>query len=341
MRCLSPRSSLVRVAFHASAFPEQVRRDLLESLRKREVNHKFHYDSVKQTQKWLALHQAYSPSRTDPDCAAVYDRGFKAAVARIASKRVNLIGLGPGGGQKDARLIKLLRGAGKTITYIPLDVSGAMALTAAKAAMAVIPAEQCLPVVCDLGSAEDWTHALAALPPGPRLITFFGMLPNFEPNLNLPRLAKLVRADDYLLLSANLAPDSDYAAGLQKILPLYENELTRDWLMAFLTDLGVERADGSIQFAVEGIPMRSKRKNALKRIAAHFEFARARSIIVYGKKFSFHSGESIRLFFSYRHTTALLRELIAPYGLQVMDQWITRSEEEGVFLIRADRRRHL
>ena len=58
-------SSLVRVAIHASQFPENVRRDLLESLRTRRVNHKFHYDSVKQTQQWLALHQAFSPSRTD------------------------------------------------------------------------------------------------------------------------------------------------------------------------------------------------------------------------------------------------------------------------------------
>ena len=42
--------SLVNVAIHASQFPENVRRDLLVSLRSRQVNHKFHYDSVKQTQ---------------------------------------------------------------------------------------------------------------------------------------------------------------------------------------------------------------------------------------------------------------------------------------------------
>jgi hypothetical protein len=51
-------SELVHVAIHPSQFPEQVRRDLIESLRARSVNHKFHYDSIRQTQKWLALHQA-------------------------------------------------------------------------------------------------------------------------------------------------------------------------------------------------------------------------------------------------------------------------------------------
>src|SRR5271166_3410124 len=65
-----PMPAVAQVTIHASQFPENVRRDLLESLRTRRVNHKFHYDSVKQTQQWLALHQAYSPSRNDADCAA-------------------------------------------------------------------------------------------------------------------------------------------------------------------------------------------------------------------------------------------------------------------------------
>ena len=61
------------ISIHESQFPENVRCDLIASLRTRKINHKFHYDSVKQTQKWLALHQAiYSPSRNDADCAATY-----------------------------------------------------------------------------------------------------------------------------------------------------------------------------------------------------------------------------------------------------------------------------
>src|ERR1035437_6315168 len=110
-------SSPVQVAIHASQFPENVRRDLLESLRTRRVNHKFLYDSVKQTQQWLVLnpgfsptrtgagwlplHQAVSPSRTYADCAAAYDRSL-AAVAEVAARgidrRVHLSGLGRGGG---------------------------------------------------------------------------------------------------------------------------------------------------------------------------------------------------------------------------------------------------
>ena len=189
-------SSLVQVAIHASQFPENVRRDLLESLRTRRVNHKFHYDSVKQTQKWLALHQAYSPSRTDADCAATYDRSFAAVAARIEARRVHLIGLGCGGGQKDTRLLKLLRDSGRETFYTPADVSTAMVLEARQTAHGG---------GCPRKTAFRWCAIWPRLltcprcsrrspcPTAARLVTFFGMIPNFEPQVILPRLAGLLR----------------------------------------------------------------------------------------------------------------------------------------------------
>ena len=324
-------SSFVQVAIHASQFPETVRRDLLESLRTRRVNHKFHYDSVKQAQQWLALHQAFSPSRTDADCAAAYDRSFAAVAARVDSRRVHLIGLGCGGGQKDTRLLKLLQDSGKQTFYTPSDVSTAMVLVAWQTATAVVPRQDCFPLVCDLGSADDLPAVLDALPvsDAARLITFFGMIPNFEPQVILPRLAGLMRPSDYLLFSANLAPGTDYAAGVQRILPLYDNALTRDWLMTFLLDLGVAAGDGELHFVVEDDPGGS----GLKRVAAYFRFTRAREIQVDAQRFAFPAGESIRLFFSWRHTPALVRHLLGEHGLRVLDQWITQSGEEGLFLV--------
>jgi uncharacterized SAM-dependent methyltransferase len=330
-------SSPVQVAIHASQFPDNVRRDLLESLRTRRVNHKFHYDSVKQTQQWLALHQAFSPSRTDADCAATYDRSF-AAVAEVAARgvarRVHLIGLGCGGGQKDTRLLKLLQDSGRKAFYTPSDVSTAMVLVAWQAATAVVSPQDCFPLVCDLSSADDLPAVLDALPApdAARLITFFGMIPNFEPQVILPRLASLLRPADSLLFSANLAPGPDYAAGVQRILPLYDNALTRDWLMTFLLDLGVAATDGELHFTVEDDPNGS----SLKRVAAYFRFVSPREIQVDTQRFQFAAGESIRLFFSWRHTPALVRGLLGEHGLKVLDEWITQSGEEGVFLVSRD-----
>ena len=162
-----------------------------------------------------------------------------------------------------------------------------------------------------------------------RLIAFFGMIPNFEPGVILPRLAELVRPADYLLFSANLAPGADYAAGVQRILPLYDNPPTREWLMTFLRDLGVAASDGELCFTVEDDPAGS----GLKRVAANFRFVRSWEIMVDAERFRFAAGEAIRLFFSWRHTPALVRALLEQQGLLVLDQWITKSGEEGVFLV--------
>lgn len=323
-------SAVVQVAVHPSQFPAQVRRDLLASLRARRVNHKFHYDSLRQTQQWLALHQVLSPSRTDPNCAAIYDQGFAAAVSGLNAGRVHLVGLGCGGGQKDTRLLQQLRDAGRTVFYTPSDVSVAMVLVAWQAARAVLPAERCFPLVCDLGTADDLPAALAALPVGAaaRLITFFGMIPNFEPELILPRLGALVRPGDGLLFSANLAPGADYDVGMRRILPQYDNAPTRDWLMTFLLDLGVAADDGELRFGIEDRPLR----HGLKRVAAYFHFRRPREIRVDEHRVAFAAGDAIRLFFSYRHTPALVRELLEEEGLNVRGEWVAESGEEGVFL---------
>ena len=244
-------SKFTRVNFRKTS-----QRELLRSLRVRRIDPKFHYISYKQSQKWLALHEAWSPSRIDPGCAALYDQSFHAAANALNASSVNLIGLGCGGGQKDARLLAALTGQGREITYTPCDISLALVLTSSFAAQTAVPGIRCYPLVCDLGNADDLPQLFRRErnPSLVRLITFFGMIPNFEPEVIMPRLAGLLGFGDLLLFSANLAPDPDYAAGVQKVLPGYDNPQTRDWLLTFLYDLGVEAGDGSTQFSIEDSP---------------------------------------------------------------------------------------
>ncbi len=321
-----PRAVFVRI--DPSQFPENVRQDLLESLRSRQINHKFHYDSIKQTQKWLALHDVFSPSRTDADGAGVYDKSFAAATKRIGLPRIHVIGLGCGGGQKDKRLLQLAKLQGKEIFYTPSDVSVAMVLIAQQTARSVVAEKNCFPFVCDLAAAHDVSEIFSGVKDlrAARLLTFFGMIPNFEPQQILPVLADLLRPKDWMLLSANLAPGKNYLAGVKKILPLYDNELTRDWLQTFLFDLGVEKSDGVVRFDIEDC------YTSLKRVVAHFIFSKRCQIHVAEERLEFFAGERIRLFFSYRHTPAKLSRFLHDYGITVVDQWITKSQEEGVFL---------
>ena len=316
----------VQVAIHPSQFPENVRRDLLASLRTRRVNHKFHYDSVKQTQKWLALHEVHSPARYDRNCLTTYAKAFIATAKKIKAWQIHVIGLGCGGGQKDRQLLKQLQARGKKISYTPCDVSVAMVLVARQAALGLVPAENCFPFVCDLATADGLPAQLATRHPS--LVTFFGMIPNFEPRQILPKLTELLRPNDYLLFSVNLAPGADYTAGMKRILPQYDNPLTRDWLSAFLFDLGVELGDGELRFSIETGGL------GLQRVVARFHFRCARKIKVSGREFSFARGETIRLFFSYRYTVERAVRLLTRHGLEVCQRWIASSGEEGVFLCR-------
>jgi uncharacterized SAM-dependent methyltransferase len=159
-----------------------------------------------------------------------------------------------------------------------------------------------------------------------RLVTLFGIIPNFEPAPLLSRISSLLRPGDLFLLSANLAPGTDYGAGVKQVLPQYDNELTRDWLMTLLLDLGFERDDGQLRFGIESDGA------GLQRIVAQFELTRSRELRVYDETLSFVSGERIRVFFSYRHTRATVTSLLAEQGLSVIGDWMNESGEEGVFL---------
>ncbi|HOW66327.1 MAG TPA: L-histidine N(alpha)-methyltransferase [Candidatus Paceibacterota bacterium] len=324
-------SSTINVFIHSSQFPDAVRKDLLESMRRRAVNHKFHYDTIRQAQKWLCLHETYSPARTRPEVANTYHQAFRQTVKRLGQGPVQVIGLGCGGGAKDCALIRCLEG--RTVHYRAVDVSTALVLKACQAAGEWMPPDRCLPLVCDLATAEDLPAEIEEHSPSGsiRILTFFGMLPNFEPAIILPRLAALVKPDDCLLCSANLAPGDDYRQGVERVRPLYDNALTRDWLMTFLSDLGVEADDGTMRFSIEEHPAGS----GLLRIAAYFEFLRGKQVRIDSVNFDFQPSDVLRLFFSYRHTPALVKDLLAPHGLSVDAQWISPCGEEGVFLASA------
>lgn len=321
------------VHIHESQFPEKVRADLVASLRSRRINHKFHYDSYKQAQKWLALHEAYSPARNDVDCERIYEQAFRTAIAE-AGKDVHVIGLGCGGGQKEAALLRLLKDGTANISYSPCDVALALVLTARLAAGELVQDQRCWPVVCDLAEAKGLeetfaakdTFAAKANGAALRFYTFFGMIPNFEPNVILPKLHSVLRRGDLLLFSANLAPGDDYGAGVRTILPQYDNELTKEWLLTLLLDLGVERTDGEVVFTIE------RTNEGFLRVVADFEFVNARSIRLGNVGFPFAPGEKVRLFFSYRYQPNHIVELLRAHGIEVVERFLTNSGEEGVFV---------
>jgi L-histidine N-alpha-methyltransferase len=329
---------VIHISVHPSQYPDRVRADLIDSLRQRRIKHKFHYDSYKQAEKWLALHQAWSPARNDPACAAIYDQAFARVADRYAGSHdrsaVHVVGLGCGGGHKDTALIDSFRrgtAAGADIIYTAIDVSMPLVITARQRAAAL--AQETHGVICDLELANDIGDELSAVSSQlstaapPRIFTFFGMLPNSEPEVILPQVRKLLRHNDILILNANLAPGSAYREGVQRVLTQYDNALTSDWLTTFLYDLGVERSDGELQFAIK------EGSHGLLRIEAAFAFAAPRTISLAPELFKFVPGEMIQLFYSYRYTPERLARVLTEHNLAIREQWITPSGEEGVFIV--------
>jgi len=317
-------TSTVSVEVHPSQFPDRVQKELIQCLRERRIAPKFHYQSYKQSQKWQAVYEAWSPFRNDSDCAEIYDGAFAEAAKLVNDGPVRVVGLGCGTGDKEARLLGLLAREGREVSYSPCDTSLGLVLTASEKARESTPSVLCSPVLCDFAAAGDLSSLFGRFEER-RIFTFFGIIPNLEPGDIVPRLAALLRPGDILLFSANLAPGRDYGTGVLRVLPGYDNAETRDWLLTFLFDMGVEPGDGALEISIQDA-------GVFKRIVADFHFARERGLTVFGERIEFWEGESIRLFFSYRYRPEMIAKLPGAQRLKIAGQWISKSEEEGVFL---------
>lgn len=381
--------STVNVEIHRSQFPDRLQSELAGCLRARRINHKFHYESPKQVQRWLALHEAHSPARTDPGVDLIYAEACDKVADQLAdAPAVHVISLGCGGGQKDLQMLRRLSAleigtkhrewsasvpetsrsgavegrrqgqaarasdsqgaatapedgtqpraasaqtAPRRLTYSPVDVSVGLTLTARDAATEVIDPADCHPLVCDLQTADDLPEILDSHTPpeARRIILFFGMLPNFEPDEILGRLAGLLRKDDLLLCSANLAPGADYDAGIRQVLPQYDNAATREWLAALPNDLGIGIDPGDIEFAITACADAP----AVKRIEATCNVSADAVIRLGAESIAFQAGERLRLFYSCRYTSPLLAEILAPHMLQISREWPAPSAEEAVYQV--------
>lgn len=325
----------VNVFIHPSQFPAAVAEQLRESLRARRMNHKFHYDTPRQAAAWLRVHEAYSPARRDADCGQMYALAFADVAKRLANvNELDVVSLGAGGGQKDAVLLRALLASNPTLRcqYISVDVSAGLSLVSRAAAVeAGVPSKDCLPMVMDLTVEPDWAGALSGVTRSGvrRVICFFGMLPNFESEWVFARLAQMIGHGDVLLVSANLAPGPSYADGVAQVRPQYDNELTREWLLTSLLNIGVERGDGVVSLGIEEWPQGS----GLLRLKGEFTFAQARTIRCEGETFSFVAGDGFQLFFSYRYTPDILETLFRQQRMRVAAAWLNPAGDEGLFRV--------
>lgn len=322
------RSSNVTV--HESAFPAATRKRMADSLRRGELDPALLYGSLGQTLRWIALHHGCSPAKTDPAIATLYDEAFRRVGGLCKGNVAHVVSLACGDGTKDTRSLEVLRTAKRAVLYTPVDVSLQMVLSAEDTATTALSGLQCTPLLCDLPHCTVLPALLKAFDPSgaERILLFLGTIHNYWPPDILRSLVYPLRSQDHLLLSANLAPEADYERALTKILPQYDNALTRDWLHGALAELTITPVDGTLGFSIqpaESLP-------SLKRLQADFTFGHDKQVHFFGEQFQFSAGQKLRVFYSYRFTPAHIRDFLAQSRLKLAQEWIGPAGEEGLFL---------
>lgn len=320
----------INVAVHRSTQPREFMAALRRSFERRQIDPKFHYLSPRQAQKWLSLHNKYSPFATSPGGTEIYDAAFNWAAGNLTGGAVQLISLACGGAGKELRLVKSLRQAGKEIFATVSDISASLVIEGYESLATEKGLSEIRAMTLDLLEAGDLDQILTTgvQDKRVRVVTCFGLFPNVEPLVLASRLAGLAGGDGMLLIGANHVPESDYEQSTRNVLGQYDNAETRDWLSILLSDCGFEPDDGEIRFSLE----RCATLPELWQIVAYFHLRRPRTIELAGQPLKFATGEKLRLFFSNRFTPNLLRRVLQSNKMKILGEWISAEEMEGVFI---------
>ena len=320
------------LTFHESQYPEQVALQCRQGLRARQLPGRLLYDSPAQAQRWLAYHQAYSPSRTEPELLALYERSFQAALAALPRRPLHYVSLGCGGGTKDALFVRRALDRGSALHVSPTDTSAALVLETMLRLQASFPALSASPLVVDLAAEPDLAPWLAQQEANgaTRVFGCFGIIPNFDHTALLAYLRRLLRPDDLLLLSANLSPGPYGSAAAQRILPQYDNPLAHAWFTGLLDSLGFAASD--LRLSVRARPLRDD--GHVWRIQADAHVLQDVRLALYEESFDFREGGVLEVFFSNRFTPAAMPQVLNDAGFNVRQTWVLDSQEEGIYLCR-------
>ena len=287
---------MIEPRIHPAHTPEALGKEKAHAIQAGKIPAKFHYETPRQAELWLALHEQFAPPA---DLAPLYEQAAQTAAANWPHPNGTLIALGCGGGEKDCRLLRHLPNETR---FVPTDVSEPLVRQAAALAARECPDAEIVPLVFDLALADHLNEFIEPHLTADRMFTFFGLLPNFQPAEILPNLRALLSPGNTLLLSANLAPN-----GIEAILPQYDNEPTAQWLHEF------PRANS---FPDGEVVMSAERDGDLDRIVARYV----------------SPASTTQLFVSYRYTVATLRDTLQPHGILIEQEFISANGEEGVFL---------
>jgi SAM-dependent methyltransferase len=287
--------------------------EIAASLRANRLDPKLLYATPRQAGLWREVARRHSPVQGDPDFQRIYEEAFSRMVGELP-RWLELVGLGCGTGEKEARLYGKLAGE-REIFFTAIDISPDLVEEAA-GRLAALGAQLRAQVVGDLAEPGAWREALNEAT-GRRLVTFFGLVPNFPPSQLGSIWRAALRPGDLLLASVHLAPATspgEMKTALRVVLPQYDNPETLAWLAEALRVWKLDEFFEPPEMVV----------GEVEGVAAFLGRARWKS----------GSGEPFQLFRSLRYTPESFATLLRREGFEGNCLAMTECRQEGIWTIR-------
>jgi SAM-dependent methyltransferase len=315
---------------HPSVEAKSLRREAIESLCGNRIEPKFLYVTPEQAALWREVFLKHSPIHGNPEFTRIYDEAFITIAEKLPPGKIRLVGLGCGTGQKEAKLCARLIERGHEVEFTAIDVSRYLVAESVEKLIAV-GAKHTRSLVCDLGETEFLSEWLDGLPGDvPRIITFFGLFPNFAPSVITRLFHAILRPGDCVLASAHLVPAGtreDISAGMKAILPQYDNPETLAWLAATVKAWELETR-------VDVPEMRIAEREGIPAFLGEARWKTPESFEQWGCRFSPDAENPLKLFSSLRYTPALFEDLLRRENFAVELLSLTACWQEGIWCIR-------
>lgn len=303
-----------------------------ELLRQRRIPPGMHYVSAEQSDLWRALAAAHSPAG-EPSVQAAYAESFARVAEEFAGKALQLIALGAGCGEKEAQLVRLLKGKGCSLQISAVDVSESLARETVEKLSAEAGADTLArAVVGDFLTFDDRRFSADGIGSA-RLVTAFGLSPNVRPGEFFRGVSRLLRDGDRCLLSANLWPVGDRISAESEVLAQYDNPETRRWLGALFEQWGIAEDEiPTLEFSIGDF-------EAIAAVIATLKWP-GRGVIPQGGAGpappvarQWRKGERIEVFSSLRYTLENFFVKAQQTGLSVQHSIASQCGREAVYSV--------
>lgn len=270
----------------------------------------------------------YYPSRCE---AEILETHGELLAETIGAGRVNLVELGAGDGAKTRILIPRLMDTCSSLTYVPLDISGAAVRQCSQNLCRLFPDMQVRGMVSDYFDGLKW---LSDQNHSTNVVLFLGStIGNFPPkdrNSFLINLRKSVGTGDMALIGFDLVKDVDVMTRAYNDCQGVTAGFNKNILVRINRELGGD-------FDPEGFRYFSAWDALSCGMHSYLVSRRAQKVRIEAldETFAFESGEVIHTESSYKFTLPQVRKLASDSGFVIEDKYLDSGSWFADCLLRA------